>query len=40
MHELREEVAERVREHREEAITGPEDLPDDLRSDEDPSQRP
>ncbi|PSQ64337.1 MAG: DUF433 domain-containing protein [Halobacteriales archaeon SW_9_67_24] len=40
MHELREEVAERVREHREEAITGPEDLPDDLRSDEEPSQRP
>jgi uncharacterized protein (DUF433 family) len=40
MRELREEIAERVREHREEAITGPEDLPDDLRPDEEPFQRP
>ena len=31
MRELREEIAERVREHREEAITGPDDLPEGLR---------
>ncbi|WP_435077928.1 DUF433 domain-containing protein [Halococcus sp. AFM35] len=36
MRELREEIAERVREHREKAITGPEDLPADLRPDEEP----
>ena len=40
MRELRKEIAERVREHREEAITGPEDVPDELRSDEESSQRP
>jgi len=40
MRELREKIAERVREHREEAITGPKDLPEDLRPDEEPSQRP
>ena len=40
MRELRERIAERVREHRAEAITGPEDLPADLRPDEEPSQPP
>jgi len=40
MRDLREQIAERVREHREEAITGPEDLLEDLRPDEEPSQRP
>jgi uncharacterized protein (DUF433 family) len=36
MRELREQIAERVREHRAEAITGPEDLPEELRPDEEP----
>jgi uncharacterized protein (DUF433 family) len=36
MRKLREQIAERVREHREEAITGPEDL----QPDEESSQRP
>ena len=40
MRELRKGIAERVREHREGAITGPENVPDDLRSNEEPSQRP
>ena len=39
MRELREKIAERIRKHRKEAITGPEDFPDELRPDE-PSQRP
>jgi uncharacterized protein (DUF433 family) len=40
MRELREQIAERERELREETITGPEDLPEELRPDEEPSQRP
>lgn len=40
MRELRQRIAECVREHREEAITGPEDLPEELRPDEESSERP
>jgi uncharacterized protein (DUF433 family) len=40
MRELRQQIAEHVREHRTEAITGPEDLPEELRHDEGQSQRP
>lgn len=40
MRELREEIAERIREHREDAITGPEDLPGEVQSGGEPPQRP
>jgi uncharacterized protein (DUF433 family) len=40
MRALRERIAERERELQAEAITGPEDLPAELRPDEEPSQRP
>lgn len=39
MRDLRQRIAEREREHREAAITGPEDLPAALRPDEERSKR-
>ncbi|WP_160134243.1 DUF433 domain-containing protein [Halococcus salsus] len=40
MRELREEIAEKIREHREDAIAGPEDLSEEVQSGGEPSQRP